>query len=143
MFTRLTLLIVLAFGVFALPLRAESLNAIDKANVTSVIEKQLKAFAADDGDAAYSHAAPIVKGVFRSVENFMAMVKQGYAPVYRNKGYEFGESFTDALGRPAMRVVLRGLDDKNYEANYFMEKQPDGTWMIAGCVLVVIPGLDV
>lgn len=137
------LTLVLAFLILTLPLRAESLNATDKTAVTSVIESQLKAFAADDGSAAYSHAAPIVKGAFQSVENFMAMVKQGYAPVYRNKGYAFGESFTDALGRPAQRVILRGLDGKNYEANYFMEKQPDGTWMIAGCVLVVIPGTEV
>jgi Domain of unknown function (DUF4864) len=133
----------LALVLLTLPARAESLTAADKAAVTAVIESQLKAFAADDGTAAYAHAAPIVKGAFKSVEQFMAMVQQGYAPVYRNKGYDFGEDFTDPLGRPAMRVVLHGLDGKNYEANYFMEKQSDGTWKIAGCILVAIPGTDV
>jgi ketosteroid isomerase-like protein len=124
-------------------LRAESLNASDKAAVVAVITDQLKAFAADDGPAAYAHAAPIVKGAFRTVDTFMTMVKKGYQPVYRNKGYTFGESFSDGMGRPAQRVILRGLDGKNYEASYFMEKQSDGTWMIAGCVLLVLPGTEV
>lgn len=124
------------------PLRAESLQANDAAAIRQVIENQLQAFAADNGEAAYTHAAPIVKGAFRSVDQFMAMVKQGYPPVYRNKGHDFGEAFTDGLGRPAQRVILRGMDGKTYEASYFMEKQPDGTWMIAGCVLLVIPGRD-
>lgn len=37
---------------------------------------------------------------------------------------------------------LTALDGKRYEALYTMERQPDGAWKIAGCVLIAIPGLD-
>ncbi len=117
--------------------------ASDQEQIKTVIESQLNAFAADDGVEALSYAAPIVKQIFQTPDNFMAMVKQGYQPVYRNNNRIFGDVFKDGLGRPAMRVVLTGKDGKRYEALYAMEKQPDGIWKIAGCVILVIPAQEV
>lgn len=137
--------ILVIFTAFA-PLtasRAETLGDADKAAITAVIESQLQAFASDDGNAAYAHAAPIVTTAFPTVEGFMAMVKKGYQPIYRNKGHRFTEATTDGLGHPSLRVILRGLDGKTYEASYFMEKQPDGSWKIAGVVMVPLPGTEV
>jgi hypothetical protein len=134
----------LALATLWLPARAaDSLSAEEKAAVVGVITSQLQAFAADEGAAAYSHAAPIVKMAFPNVETFMRMVEKGYQPVYRNQGYEFGESFTDNLGRPTQRVVITAVDGKRYEAIYAMEKQQDGTWKIAGCMLLMLPGTEV
>jgi Domain of unknown function (DUF4864) len=129
---------LLAIGIFA-----STAHADDAADIKNVIESQLNAFAADDGKGAYAHAAPIVQGIFPTVDGFMAMVKQGYKPVYRNTGRSFGEMFKDGLNRPAMRVVLTGQDGKRYEAIYAMEQQPDGSWKIAGCVIIAIPSQEV
>jgi hypothetical protein len=118
-------------------------NAADGDDIKSVIESQLNAFAADDGNGAYAHAAPIVKQVFPTVEQFMAMVKQGYQPVYRNTNRIYSDVFPDRLGRPAMRVVLTGQNGKRYEALYAMEKQADGTWKIASCMVLEIPAQEV
>ena len=90
-----------------------------------------------------SYAAPLVQQIFQTPENFMMMVKKGYQPVYRNSARTFGEVFQDRLGRPAMRVVLTGADGKRYEALYAMEKQEDGSWKIAGCVILEIPSQEV
>lgn len=133
----------LAAIMFAITIFASTAHADDTADIKSVIESQLNAFAADDGQGAYAHAAPIVRSVFPTVDGFMAMVKQGYRPVYRNTGRNFGDVFQDGLGRPAMRVLLTGQDGKRYEALYAMEKQPDGSWKIAGCVILAIPAQEV
>ncbi len=117
--------------------------ASDQDDIKTVIESQLNAFAADDGVKAYSYAAPIVKQFFKSPEQFVAMVEKGYQPVMRNTARIFGNVFEDGLGRPAMRVVLTGLDGKRYEALYAMEKQADGSWKIASCVVLVIPAQEV
>lgn len=129
-------------GVFlalTLPARADA----DSDAIKNVIESQLNAFAVDDGEKAYSHAAPIVKFAFKNADTFMSMVKRGYQPVYRNTGRVFGDAFVDGLGRPAMRVVLTGADGKRYEAMYSMEKQADGSWKISGCVILQIPAQEV
>jgi ketosteroid isomerase-like protein len=118
-------------------------RASDQDDIKNVIESQLNAFAVDDFPTAFTFAAPIVKQVFRTPEQFSAMVKSGYQPVYRNSKRIFGDVFQDGLGRPAMRVVLTGADGKRYEAIYGMEKQPDGTWKIASCVILQIQAQEV
>jgi hypothetical protein len=118
---------------------AEELSPLDKQATQSVITDQLNAFAADDGSKAFSFAAPLIRNSFSDAETFMRMVKNGYAPVYRNKNHVFGESFTDQLGRPAQRVTLTAVDGRRYEAIYTLEKQPNGTWKISGCFLTPVP----
>jgi hypothetical protein len=136
-------LMALLLVLMVSPSWAQAVSDADTAAMRQVIQSQLDAFAADRGDDAYSHAAPIVKMAFPDVPGFMAMVKGGYQPVYRNTAREFVESSMSSAGRPIVRMRLTALDGKRYEALYTMEQQPDGTWKIAGCVLVTIPGLDV
>jgi Domain of unknown function (DUF4864) len=123
----------------ATPLRAAS----DKDEIRTVIEAQLNAFAVDDGEKAFSYAAPFIKQLFKTSDQFLAMVKSGYQPVYRNSHRVFGEVFQDGLGRPAMRVILTAMDGKRYEALYAMEKQADGQWKISSCTILVIPAQEV
>jgi hypothetical protein len=128
--------------VFSWPAQADTLSESDKSAFREIVTGQLEAFKADDGEAAYTYAAPIIKGIFPNSETFMAMVKRGYQPVYRNNGYKIGAVAPDSLGRPALHVTITATDGKRYEAVYSMERQPDGTWKIAGCTLVEIPGTN-
>jgi Domain of unknown function (DUF4864) len=132
--------VVLAF-LIALPAAAEEYGPAVQSAVQEVIAGQLNAFAADKGETAYSYAAPIIRKIFPEPDTFMAMVKQGYEPVYRNSGRAFGKLITDGLGRPAQIVELTAMNGKRYEALYSMEQQPDGSWKIAGCTLREIPGV--
>ena len=121
------------------PAQAES---ADESAFQAVISGQLEAFKKDDGQAAYSFAAPIVKGIFPSAEIFMGMVKRGYEPIYKNTKYVFGDLATDSLGRPAQHVIITATNGKRYEAVYAMQQQPDGSWKIAGVQMVEIPSVD-
>ncbi len=135
----LAMIVALLFTVAAV---AQGVPDAEKQAMENAISGQLQAFAADDGVGAYEFAAPLVKGIFSNVDTFMAMVKKGYQPVYRNKAHTFGESYIDNMGRPAQRVTITAADGKRYEAVYTMERQPDGTWKIAGCYLIEIPAVD-
>ena len=133
---RLIMCLLAAFLTFALPARADSLSPQDEADFRAVITDQITAFQADDGTRAYSHAAPMIRQIFPDPDRFMAMVRQGYQPVYRPQSYSFGKAGFSASGRPIQRVTIVGPDGLNYEAIYTMERQPDGTWQINGCALV-------
>jgi len=138
---RFVLGLIAAVMLFALPARAESLSADDKAAFQSVISGQIDAFRAEDGARAYSYAAPMIKQIFPNPDVFMNMVRQGYQPVYRPQSFRFGEAVLAASGRPTQRVSVVGPDGLTYEAVYTMEKQPDGSWQISGCALVRAPEL--
>ena len=122
--------------------RADGPGGTDSQTFQRIISEQIAAFRADDGARAYSYAAPMIRQMFPTPENFMAMVKQGYPMVYRPRSFSFGQAGPDSTGRPTQRVDIVGPDGQNYEAVYTMEQQPDGVWRINGCYLVKKPGLS-
>jgi hypothetical protein len=136
------LIAIVLWGLISVSALAQSISATDRAEFQRIITAQISAFRADDGIAAYDFAAPSIRNIFTTPEIFMSMVKQGYPQVYRPKSFNFTETLIDAMGRPAQKMQVVGPDGKSYMALYSMEKQPDGTWRIAGCTLLEIPGLD-
>ena len=101
----------------------------------STIDRQLKAFQANDGATAYSYAAPNIKRMFPTVEAFMGLVTRGYAPVRNPRSYSFGKVEEMSPTSIVQQVILVGPDGKTYEAVYTLEMQPDGTHLITGCSL--------
>ena len=84
---------------------------------------------------AYALASPGLKTVFSDPDTFMQMVRGQYAPVYRHQSVEFGETAVDGDN---VSQVLTIVDDDNqvWKALYKLARQPDGTWLITGCVLI-------
>lgn len=122
--------------LFALVLNwAAPAFADDVATAQSVIRAQEQAFSRDDAAAAYSHAAPEIRQLFPQADIFMQMVRQGYAPVYRHKSFEFGEARA-AGGRIAQRVHIVDDNGEVWEALYTLEQQSDGSLKITGCSLL-------
>jgi len=103
--------------------------------VHALIERQLDAFAHDDAAGAYALAAPGLKTIFSDPDVFMAMVRGQYAPVYRHRSVEFGPMEIDGDN---VSQVLTIVDDNNqvWKALYKLTRQPDGKWLINGCLLV-------
>ena len=109
--------------------------ADDIAAAQGVIRAQEQAFSRDDAASAYSYAAPAIREIFPAPDIFMSMVQNGYAPVYRHKSFEFGESRA-AGGRIAQRVHIIDANGEAWEALYTLEQQPDGSLKITGCSLL-------
>jgi hypothetical protein len=133
-------LAALALGAAALAVpeargQAPLLAPADVARIRAVVEGQLAAFQADDGPRAFGFAAPRIRALFGDPARFMAMVREAYRPVYRPREVAFRDLVTFD-GLPAQRVLLVGPDGAVVIALYLMERQPDGSWLIAGCVLV-------
>jgi len=131
MLHRLLVACALALGLLASPALAQTAPP-DAAR--QLIEKQLDAFAHDDAIAAYALAAPRIKAIFPDPNVFMAMVATTYPAVYRHRSVEFGASAVkdDSIGQT---VTFTDSDGAVWTALYALEKQGDGQWAIAGCVM--------
>ena len=124
--------ILLAIAVFASALMPATATLGGEADVQAAqktIIDQLRAFQADDGSAAYSHAAPNIKRMFPTVDRFMDMVTGGYMPVRKPRDFSMGKS-RELDGTISQQVILTGPVGKTWEALYMLEKQPDGIWRI-------------
>ena len=100
-----------------------------------LIERQLDAFAHDDAAAAWALAAPGLKQVFPDPDHFIAMVRASYAPVYRHQSVEFGQMETEGDNASQVLTIV-DQDNVVWKALYKLARQPDGRWLINGCLLI-------
>ena len=132
----------LALALFvgrARALTSAPVSQADRLAIRRVIESQLAAFQRDDGPGAFAFASPMIREIFATPENFMAMVKSAYQPVYRPREVAF-RALAEVEGAPAQEVYLVGPDGQAVIALYVMERQPDGNWRINGVYLLPAPG---
>ena len=128
---RIAALLVILSVVFS----SLSARADDVATAQGVIRAQEQAFGHDDAAAAYSYAAPAIREIFPAPDIFMSMVQNGYAPVYRHKSFEFGDSKSEG-NSIAQRVHIIDANGEAWEALYTLEQQSDGSYKITGCSLL-------
>ena len=122
----------------ALAQTSSSLTAEDQAEIRRIISAQIAAFGIDDAEGAFSFAAPRIASKFGSPEQFLRMVREHYDPVYRPREVAFRE--IDERGDlPAQIVLVVDQQGEAHIALYPMERQDDGTWRIAGCLLRPAP----
>jgi hypothetical protein len=131
---RVLALIGLLAGLVRPSLAQEALSAADRGAIRQTIEAQVDAFRRDDGDAAFDYASPAIQAMFGTSATFMAMVRQGYQPVYRPRSFDFREIVT-LNGAPTQKVDVIGPDGRAVTAFYPMMRLPDGRWRIDGCYL--------
>ena len=113
---------------------AAPIAAADEKKIQSVVQAQLDAFAADDAKRAFSYAAPSIRKMVGTADNFMAMVRQGYPAVYRPASVQFlkPESIDNEV---VQRLQLTDGQGDHWIATYTMERQKDKSWRISGCTL--------
>lgn len=128
----------LGLGLSGLSAHAES-SSHAKA-FRQVIQQQMNAFQRDDATSAYSYATTSLQKRFQNPDIFIAMVKRGYAPVYRPQGVTYGRIKETDFG-PVQEVYLTGPEGGNWLALYSFEQQEDGSWRISGCYLTKSQGL--
>jgi hypothetical protein len=128
---------IVVMVALAIRLLAPARAADDAAQAKAVIAAQADALGRDDAAAAYALAAPGIKTMFPEPSGFMAMVRGSYAPVYRHKSFEFGETST-ADGKVQQKVRIIDSDGVPWDALYTVETQPDGSLKISGCLLLKV-----
>jgi hypothetical protein len=106
----------------------------DVAAGQSVIRSQEGAFSRDDAAAAYDFASSGIKNLYPTPDAFMFMVRNGYAPVYRHRSFEFGATKIFD-GKIYQEVHIVDAEGEVWEALYTLESQADGSLKISSCVL--------
>ncbi len=124
---------LLSAVVLAMPAFAQ------EAPIQSTIQSQLDAFAADDFAKAFTFAAPNIKTIFGTPENFGAMVAQGYPMVHHPSGVKMLE-LREVAGAKWQRVLITDQAGRTHMLDYQMVETPDG-WQISAVQL--LPGNDV
>ena len=109
-------------------------SAADWDRIRGVVTAQREALVAGDGERAFAFATPALRRQYGSAEAFMRMVRSGYQPLVDARYVELLEgAVIEGSTIQPLRLVMP--DGAVLVALYTMERQRDGAWRIAGCVI--------
>jgi hypothetical protein len=111
-----------------------TLAAAEWESIKQVIGDQRSALVAGDAAGAFSHAAPGIRTQFGTPENFLAMVRAAYDALLAARYVEFLDGAV-IEGHVIQPLRLVAPDNTVQIALYVMQRQEDGHWKIAGCML--------
>jgi hypothetical protein len=133
---RFLALIAMALAALSVHVRAAAgpLAEEEADRVREVIVAQLSALALDDADKAFETATPEVRAAIGSSNRFLAMVRGAYPMVYRPSSVSFHKP-EEEDGSVLQLVEIKDGEDKSWLALFALERQPDTTWRISGCVV--------
>jgi hypothetical protein len=94
----------------------------------SVIQSQLEAFQRGDAEGAFALASPDLKATYSTSGNFMESIRSGNTPFFSRRITEFDDFVVD--GNSVWNVI------------YKLARQPDGTWLIDGVLLIKSGAID-
>ena len=118
----------------ALPEGHGKLPAAEWEAIQRVIGDQLNALKAGDGTKAMTYSVPGIRQQFRTPERFLRMVREGYGALLQARYSTFLlGAVVDGITIQPLQLVLP--DNSVVVALFRMEKQKDGFWRIAGCVI--------
>ncbi len=100
------------------------------ADVEATIDAQIEAFLADDFDRAFTFASPTIQNMFRTPDNFGAMVQKGYPMVWRPSSVDYLDSREEG-GRIWQKVQITDAAGDVYVLEYQMIELENG-WKING-----------
>ena len=106
----------------------------DRLQIQEIIGAQLKAFHSKDAEKAFSYASPSIQDKFRTPTRFLSMVWKFWPEVYNARRSEFLQ-LAEVKGVWIQGVIISDDLGETWLAQYPMELQPDGNWLINGCVV--------
>ena len=128
------LITVFALALATTTLLAGPLTESETKKVQGVIVAQLAAFADDDAEGAFQTATPAVREAIGSSGRFLAMVRGAYPMVYRPASVTFHKP-EEEEGYVLQLAEITDDNAKSWLALFALERQPDSTWRISGCVV--------
>ena len=124
----------IALAATLVPAQGPTHPAADWDRIRGVVTAQREALVAGDGERAFAFATPALRRQYGSAEAFMRMVRSGYQALVDARYVELLEgAVIEGSTIQPLRLVMP--DGAVLVALYTMERQRDGSWRIAGCVI--------
>jgi hypothetical protein len=113
---------------------AQALTATDEQQIIATVQAQLDAFAQDDAEKAFSFAAPNIRKLMGNADHFLAVVRGQYQVVYRPASVAFIKP-QGQRDSAVLRVQMTDSDGDAWIATYALQRQPNASWGITGCIV--------
>lgn len=129
-------------SLLSLSVMAGPLTSKDENKIIEVVQAQLDAFAADDAQKAFGYAAPNIRSLMGSAQNFLEVVRKQYEVVYRPSTVMFLKP-RGIDNEAVLKAHMNDQDGEPWVVTYTLQRQKSKTWRITGCVVNEVVGTTI
>jgi hypothetical protein len=111
----------------------------DRLAIKDAVRDQLRALATLKAGDAFAQLAPSTQKYFGEPDTFLLQIAENVAPILSTKKFAFigvGRDETSVF----QEVLITDEAGLKWMANFQVQRQPDGSWRVSGCVVDVARG---
>ncbi|HYH71192.1 MAG TPA: DUF4864 domain-containing protein [Methyloceanibacter sp.] len=111
----------------------------DRLAIKDAVRDQLRALATLKAGDAFAQLAPSTQKYFGEPDTFLLQIAENVAPILSTKKFAFigvGRDETSVF----QEVLITDEAGLKWQANFQVQRQPDGSWRVSGCVVDVARG---
>ena len=118
------------------------LSKVELERIRGSVRDQIQAMSARDAAGAYALLTPLIKDYYKDSNAFLQVLTTQLKPLSNAKSFSFTDvsrEDTDAL----QSVTITDDQGREWNAQFRLQRQGDGSWAIAGCLLEPVNGHQV
>ncbi len=115
------------------------LSKTELERIRGSVRNQIQAMSARDAAGAYALLTPIIQDFYKNSKGFLQALTTQLKPLSNAKSFSFAEVVredTDAL----QSVTITDDQGREWNAQFRLQRQSDGRWAIAGCLVEPVNG---
>lgn len=115
------------------------LSQTEVERIRGSVREQIQAMSARDAAGAYALLTPVIQEYYEDSEAFLNILTSELKPLSNAKTFAFSDVVredTDAL----QTVTITDAQGHEWNAQFRLQRQGDGSWAIAGCLVEPVDG---
>lgn len=113
-------------------LRKLGLSEVERTSIETAVRGQIRALATRNADEAFSFLTPVIQDYFADADSFVATLKRQLPPVMQARGFALAGLERSALDA-VQHVTFTDRKGGEWLAQFTVERQSDGSWLIKSC----------
>jgi hypothetical protein len=136
--TGITTIIKPAFATADLG-ETSALTSADKRSIENLIRVEIRALVALDAERAFAKLAPSTQSFFIEPVRFLQAIADKVPPILQTRSFAF-LGMTGSASRVAQQVLITDSFRQQWIAEFQVERQDSGDWLVEDCIMEGAPG---
>jgi hypothetical protein len=119
--------------------QASVLTSADKRRIENLVRAEILAIVALDAEAAFDKLAPSTQSFFIEPVRFLQAIADKVPPILQTRSFAF-LGIEGSAARVAQQVLITDSLGQQWVAEFLVERQASGDWLVEDCIVDTAPG---
>jgi hypothetical protein len=120
--------------------QGSALTSTDKRRIENLVRVQIRALVALDAERAFAKLVPSTQSLFIEPVRFLQAIADKVPPILQTRSFAFLGIVEASASRVAQQVLISDSVGQQWIAEFQVERQQSGDWLVEDCIVEAAPG---